>query len=106
MWLDIKFDANWVDCGAAISGISYVAWQTWRTRQHGVRRPIAISHDFAFGVAFFPQLLLLICVMSSTIVDGLVNASRISLCVAGSYALGAMWDAQFVGRSCRDRRSG
>lgn len=106
MWLDIKFDANWVDCGAAISGISYVAWQTWRTRRQGVRRPIAISHDFAFGVAFFPQWLLLICVMSSTIVDGLANASRISLCVAGSYALGAMWDAQFAGRSCHEKRSG
>ncbi|VVD63455.1 hypothetical protein PCA20602_00230 [Pandoraea capi] len=59
-----------------------------------MRSPLAMSHEFAFGVAFFPQWLLLLCVTSSTIVDGLANASRISLCVAGSYALGAMWEAQ------------
>lgn len=101
---DFRFDANWVDCGAAMSGFGYVAWQTWRIRGESGRRPLAISHAFAFGAAFFPQWLLLMCVMSSTIVDGLANASRINLCVAGSYALGAMWEAQFGGRSRRARK--
>jgi hypothetical protein len=97
---DFPFDGNWVDCGAVLTGVAYVAWRAWQMR-HATTRGLTCSSEFAFGVAVFPQCLLLVCVMSSAIIDGLAQSSRASLCVAGSYALGAMWD---VRRSRRTRK--
>jgi hypothetical protein len=43
--------------------------------------------DFANGVALFPLLILTLSVFSSHLVDSLVQASKISLSVAGAFAL-------------------
>lgn len=102
MLSEFPFDGNWVDCGAVLTGASYVAWRAWQTRHATTARGLTCSAEFAFGVAVFPQCLLLVCVMSSAIIDGLAQSSRASLCVAGSYALSAMWDVRY-GRRPRKR---
>lgn len=94
MWPDLPFDPNWVDFGAFLCGIACVARRIWLKRDAAGHSPMTCTSEFAFGIAFFPQLLLLVCVMSSAIIDGLANSSRTSLCIAGSYALGAMWEAR------------
>jgi hypothetical protein len=48
----------------------------------------ATAFDFANGAAaLFPQSLMLLCVLSTTIINGLVEASRLRFCVAGGFAL-------------------
>ena len=43
--------------------------------------------DFANGVALFPLLILTFCVLSSQLIKSLVDASKMSLSVAGFFAL-------------------
>lgn len=43
--------------------------------------------DFANGAALFPLLLLTFCPFSSSLLKGLVEASKMSLAVAGFFAL-------------------
>jgi hypothetical protein len=87
---DFPFDGNWVDCGSFASGVIYTAWQAWRERTMRNFISRATAFDFANGVALFPQSLMLLCVLSTTIINGLVEASKLSLCVAGSFALIAL----------------
>jgi hypothetical protein len=72
-----------------------MAWRSWRAR--GKRNFISrrTAFDFANGIALFPQTLMLLCVLSTTIIDGLVAASKLSLCVAGSFALIALLEETF-----------
>jgi hypothetical protein len=87
---DFPFDGNWVDCGSFASGLVHMVWRGWKAR--GRRNFISrrTAFDFANGIALFPQTLMLLCVLSTTIVNGLVAASKLSLCVAGSFALIAL----------------
>ncbi|ALS58867.1 hypothetical protein [Pandoraea norimbergensis] len=95
---NFQFDGSWVDCFAVFHGAAYVAWRIWRTRcMPEIAAPVR-AEEFAFGVGLFPQYLLLLSVMSSTIVEGLAESSQLSLCVAGSYALAAMWQERRNGR--------
>ncbi|MGC7411304.1 hypothetical protein [Pandoraea pneumonica] len=92
-------DGNWVEYGAFLHGAIYVTWRIWQTRRMpSVAAPIR-AEEFAFGVGLFPQYLMLLSVMSSTIVQGLAQSSQLSLSVAGSYALAAMWQERQDGRS-------
>ncbi len=93
------FDGNWVEYGAFFHGVIYVAWRIWRTRRSPEIAAPVRAEEFAFGVGLFPQYLLLLSVMSSTIVEGLAQSSQLSLCVAGSYALAAMWQERKSGYS-------
>lgn len=52
----------------------------------------ATGMDFANGAALFPLLILTFCVLSSELVKGLVEASKMSLSVAGFFALLAILD--------------
>ncbi|WP_141118808.1 hypothetical protein [Pandoraea sp. PE-S2R-1] len=74
-----------------------MAWRIWRTRRSPEIAAPVRAEEFAFGVGLFPQYLLLLSVMSSTIVEGLAQSSQLSLCVAGSYALAAMWQERKSG---------
>lgn len=87
---DFPFDGNWVDCGSFLSGLIHMALRSWKAR--GRRNFISrrTAFDFANGIALFPQTLMLLCVLSTTIINGLVAASRLTLCVAGSFALIAL----------------
>lgn len=86
-----QIDGNWIDCCAVLHGVAYVTWRAWMTRRSQRSSSATRASDFAFGVALFPQYVLLMCVASSTLIEGLAQSSRISLCIAGSYALAAMW---------------
>jgi hypothetical protein len=87
---DFAFDGNWVDCGSFACGVVYASWQAWRERARRRFLSRTTAFDFANGIALFPQTLMLLCVLSTTIVDGLVEASKLSLCVAGGFALIAL----------------
>jgi hypothetical protein len=83
----LAFDGNWVDVGSIATGIAYIAFQRFR-------KPIVpkfvskdTGMDFANGAALFPLLLLTFCPLSSGLVKGLVDASKMSLAVAGFFAL-------------------
>ena len=88
----LQFDGNWVDCGSVVTGLLYLAFRTFRLR--GKRKFVSkwSALDFANGIALFPQLLLIFCVFSTDIVEGLLAASKISLCIAGGFALMASLD--------------
>lgn len=80
-------DGNWIDICSIFSGLLYVGY---RRKYCGITtkllsRPTGM--DFANGVALFPLFLLTFSVLSSHIVKNLVEASKISLSVAGAFAL-------------------
>jgi hypothetical protein len=98
------FDGNWVDCGSFACGVIYAAWQAWRERERRRFVSRATAFDFANGVALLPQSLMLLCVLSTTIIDGLIEASKLSLCIAGGFALIALLEDPIARTSGQRRR--
>lgn len=91
----IPIDGNWVDIGSAITGFVYIV--TCQIRRKG--RVGLISKqtglDFANGAALFPLMIMSCSVLSSKLVSGLVEASKMSLSVAGVFALLAILEDTF-----------
>jgi hypothetical protein len=85
------FDANWVDVGAYLGGVAY-AIRKYLTVQP--RRPKFLCAqaglDFADGTALFPLGVLALAAFSTWLVTQLLSASRITLSVAGVFALLAL----------------
>jgi hypothetical protein len=94
----LKFDGGWVDIGTI--GLA-IAWAVARVCK---RRALALnaghmsslfrtivcpdtSKDFGAGASIFPLLLLFASPFSSQILGGLLEASKVTLCVAGGVAL-------------------
>lgn len=88
----IPIDGNWVDICSLASGLIYVVYRKIRrpTRTKWASKSTGI--DFANGAAIFPLLVLTFCVLSSELVTGLVQASKMSLSTAGFFALLAILD--------------
>lgn len=80
-------DGNWIDICSIFTGFVYVYY---RRKHCGVTTKLlskTTGFDFANGVALFPLGLLTLSVISSHLVASLVEASKISLSVAGAFAL-------------------
>jgi len=96
-------DGNWVDVGSLMTGFVHAIYR------HAVRARKArlVSRttglDFATGIALFPMVLLTFSVISSALVNSVLQASKISLSIAGFIALLAILENE----SARDAiRSG
>jgi hypothetical protein len=86
-WPSVPFDGNWVDICSLATGVLYIVVARCR-RKHKLpllHRKTGI--DFANGAALFPLLLMTTSVVSSGLVKGLVDASKMSLSVAGFFAI-------------------
>lgn len=96
---DFPFDGNWVDCSSVVFGAIVVAIQGWRHRgTYGDShcRFKAGAANFIGGMALFPQIMLLLCTFSSTFVHGVIEAGRVSLCIAGTYAVAGILTHDFA----------
>jgi hypothetical protein len=85
-----SIDGNWVDIGSFITGFIYIIW----LRCSGSRTVPFLSKntafDFANGLSVFPLILLTLSPIASVLMKGLVDASKISLGVAGMFSLFAI----------------
>ncbi|MGB9988797.1 hypothetical protein [Pseudoduganella rhizocola] len=88
---DIAIDGNWVDIGSVLTGGLYMLYRHF-TSPMTDRRFLSKQTGmyFANGSALFPLILMVCSVASSSIVRSLLDASRISLAVAGCFALFAI----------------
>ncbi|MFZ6773068.1 hypothetical protein ACO0LB_10180 [Undibacterium sp. SXout7W] len=86
---DIHIDGNWIDVSSAITGILYIVAQRVRRDDENKCRVLSkqTGLDFANGVALFPLLILACSALSSDLVKSLVEASKMSLSVAGMFSL-------------------
>lgn len=84
---EIHLDGNWVDFGSIITGLLYIAVQKYRRAKPCNVISKVTGLDFANGAALFPLLILTFSVLSSDLVRSLVEASKMSLSVAGFFAL-------------------
>ena len=97
MWLFITshVDGNWVDICSFISGIFYLVFQKYRPASL-CKKPFLSKQtglDFANGAALFPLLILTLSVLSSEFVRSLMDASRMSLSIAGFFSIMAILEA-------------
>lgn len=83
----IHIDGNWVDLGSIITGLLYIGIQRYRRAKFCNLISKKTGIDFANGAALFPLFILTLSVLSSDLVKSLVEASKMSLSVAGFFAL-------------------
>jgi hypothetical protein len=81
------FDGNWVDVGSIVTGAVYIGLQRFRRATPVRLISKETGTDFANGTALFPLLVLTVCPLSTGLVNGLVEASKMTLAVAGFFAL-------------------
>lgn len=100
-----EIDGNRVDIGSFITGAVYIAWP----RCCGVRSAPVLSKqtafDFASGLSIFPLLLLTLSPVASVLMKGLVDASKISLGVAGTFSLFAILEDSVAEQKARTMAS-
>lgn len=84
---EFTIDGNWVDIGSLITGLFYVLFT--RIRARNIKKIITrqTGLDFASGAALFPLIIMTGSVVSSFFIQSLIEASKISLSVAGFFAL-------------------
>lgn len=80
-------DGNWIDICSLLSGFVYVAYRRKFCVATGKLVSKETGFHFANGVALFPLLVLTFSTLSSHLVQSLLEASKISLSVAGAFAL-------------------
>lgn len=83
----IHIDGNWIDVCSVATGILYIAAQKYRRTSPCKIISKQTGFDFANGAALFPLLILAFSVLSSDLVKSLVEASKMSLSIAGCFAL-------------------
>jgi hypothetical protein len=99
--LDFALDGNWVDICSLITSAAYIATRKYSGTS---KEPLAsrkTAGDFANGISLFPLFLMTLCPASSVLLDGLVQASKISLSIAGFFALAAILEG---GKPVKDIR--
>lgn len=86
---DIPIDGNWVDIGSLTLGAVYGAIKTIiRAGQGGVGKIFAL--EFANGASLFPLLVMVLSPVSSSLLQGLLQSSKLTLATAGLFALFAI----------------
>ena len=85
-----SIDGNWVDVCSFLAGIAHIAYRRCGNLHNKNLISTTTAIQYATGVAIFPQLLLTFCVLSSQLERSLLAASKISLSVAGVFALVAL----------------
>ncbi|SCB10163.1 hypothetical protein [Cupriavidus alkaliphilus] len=98
---EIPIDGNWVDIGSLISGFVYLFYRKLRRWDHQRFFSKTTGMDFANGAALFPLSILALSVLSSKLIQGIVEASKMSLSVAGIFALLAILDESDDAQSAR-----
>lgn len=86
----VYYDGNWVDVVSFIVGIIYAS-----IKRHQANIPWcskSIGLHLANGIGLFPMVLLILGVFSKLAVVQLLESSRLTLAVAGVFALLAMLD--------------
>lgn len=84
---EFPIDGNWVDIGSLGTGLIYTIYSIIKNRDHTKLFSKQTGFSFANGIALFPLLIMTFSVMSSALIKGLVEASKISLSAAGFFAL-------------------
>jgi hypothetical protein len=85
-----SIDGNWVDIGSFITGFVYIIWLRCRGSRTVPFLSKNTAFDFANGLSVFPLILLTLSPIASVLMKGLVDASKISLGVAGVFSLFAI----------------
>ena len=85
-----SIDGNWLDVCSFLAGIVHIAYRRYGNVNNRNLISTTTAIQYATGVAIFPQLLLTFCVFSSQLERSLLAASKISLSVAGVFALVAL----------------
>ena len=95
--LGIPIDGNWVDIGSCVTGAIFVVYR-WLLKPHEGPRKLLSKHsclDFANGASLFPLLIMVFSVASTTLLNGLLTSSKLTLTTAGLFAIIAILeDAQ------------
>jgi hypothetical protein len=84
---DFQFDGNWVDIGSLVTGAAFAVYRRIRNRPPSRIVSKQTGINFANGAAMFPLMIMAVSVTSSAFIKGLVEASKMSLSVAGLFAL-------------------
>lgn len=84
---EFPIDGNWVDIGSLATGLLYIVIRKIRRRSKNKLISKQTGIEFANGAALFPLLVMCGSVLSSGLIKGLVEASKISLSVAGFFAI-------------------
>lgn len=87
MGIPFHFDGNWIDACSFVSGLIYIPIQRYRRQTKTKLFCKATGSDFANGAALFPLFVLTMSAFSTELLKGLLEASKLSLCVAGVFAL-------------------
>ena len=85
-----SIDGDWVDMCSFLAGVIHIVYRRYDNANNGNLISTMTAIQYATGVAIFPQLLLTFCVFSSQLERSLLAASKISLSVAGAFALVAL----------------
>ena len=82
----VHYHKDWVDVGTIVFAFVYVAYRVVRKWPE---RPVAmtVARNAMDGAAVFPLLLLTVAVFSRHAIEGLLEASRPTLSLAGFFAL-------------------
>lgn len=96
-----RMDGNWIDIGSLFSGVLYVIFQMKRPAclKSGPILSKQTALDFVNGTALFPLMILSLSVLSSDLVQSLLEASRLSLSIAGIFSVMAILEAQISPQS-------
>lgn len=89
---EFAFDGNWVDIGSLVTGVLYMGYKYVRDPALTKFFCQKSGSNFANGIALFPLALMILSVLSSAMAKGLLESSKISLAVAGGFALCAILD--------------
>jgi hypothetical protein len=98
LFLGFQFDGGWVDIGTISVASLWAAAKACKRRilAHRVADYISwfrtiicpgTTKDFGAGASIFPLVLLFASPFSSQVLAGLLEASKVTLCVAGAVAL-------------------
>lgn len=96
-----SIDGSWVDIGSIITGILYIIWLRFRRSRRVPFLSKNTAFDFANGISVFPLILLTLSPIASVLMEGLIDASKISLGVAGIFSLFAILEASASGKKIK-----
>ncbi len=89
-----RIDGNWVDL-ASIATATVFALLKHRILGRGKLITKRTAYDFATGTSLFPMLMLAMSVVSSDVLQSLLESNKLTLSVAGFIALFSIWEDEF-----------
>lgn len=85
----MTFDGNWIDCVSAVVAVFFMLAQK-RRKEIDKWTDRRLASYIATGIGLFPVLILALSIVSTDLLHELLKASRVTLFIAGTFALLAM----------------